>query len=103
MMEPSLASALANTLRALPDETLLSLLRAHLGDLPPACPAPAKLRAWREANGLTQREAAAEVGVSQPTWSEWEAGRSKPDIDSVARLTELGICDLTDWSSAGPP
>ncbi len=37
-----------------------------------------RLRAWREAAQKTQTECAAELGVGQPTWSEWEAGTRVP-------------------------
>lgn len=37
-----------------------------------------ELKRRREAAGLSQLEAAARVGVSQPTWSKWESGTHAP-------------------------
>ena len=36
------------------------------------------LRAWRAAEGLTQVQAAARVGVSLQTWWRWEHGWCRP-------------------------
>jgi transcriptional regulator with XRE-family HTH domain len=53
--------------------------------------APGKqLKAWRTRVGRTQTECAAEVGVKQSAWAEWEAGSRTPrdqSIDDIAKLT----------------
>lgn len=43
----------------------------------------------RSARGLTVSEAATEAGVTQPTWSNWEAGRKNASAASVRRITEI--------------
>lgn len=45
----------------------------------------AGLRARREARGLSQSEVAAAVGVTQPTYSQWERGTAIASADA-ARL-----------------
>ena len=47
------------------------------------------LRAWRLDRGLSQAEAAERVGVTQPTWSDWEAGKKLPNFRSAHRLIEI--------------
>ena len=44
--------------------------------MPPAL--PSRLRAWREASGLTQAQAAQGMGVDKSTWAHWEQGRKAP-------------------------
>mgnify|MGYP001445919789 CR=1 FL=1 len=44
--------------------------------LPRRNPAPALIRAAREAGNMTMAEAAAVMNVSESTWEEWEAGTS---------------------------
>lgn len=48
-----------------------------------------KLKITREAKGLTQEQVAMEVMVSRQTISNWENGRSLPDIISIIKLSEL--------------
>jgi transcriptional regulator with XRE-family HTH domain len=55
------------------------------------------LRAWREQSGLSQAAAAERVGVSQATWSDWEAGKKCPQIAQAIRLEkEMGL-PVTAW------
>lgn len=50
------------------------------------------LRAYREANGLTQREAAAKFGIKQAHWSKIELGRLRPNNTVAKRLMdEAGV------------
>lgn len=68
---------------------------------PPATPPPApspgegepwhvRLRLWREAEGLNQRDAAARLGTGKSTWSTWELGTSgPPKPDTIAKLSAL--------------
>lgn len=50
------------------------------------------LRTLREAKGLTQRELAERIGVSDKAVSKWETGRGLPDIGLLTALAEaLGV------------
>lgn len=50
------------------------------------------IRALREGIGITQRELAERIGVSDKTVSKWETGRGLPDISTLALLAEaLGV------------
>lgn len=48
-----------------------------------------KLRAARTAAALTQESVAEALGVSRQTVSNWETGRTYPDILSVVRMSDL--------------
>ena len=48
-----------------------------------------KLRDARNAAGLTQESAAESLGVSRQTISNWETGKTYPDIVSVIRMSDL--------------
>jgi DNA-binding XRE family transcriptional regulator len=48
--------------------------------------APGKLREWRTTRGLSQTRAAQLVGVTQTTWSAWERGRKRPELEAVIAL-----------------
>lgn len=43
----------------------------------------------RDAKGFNQKEIASALGVSQPTVSDWEAGRKMPTRKNLLRLAEL--------------
>lgn len=61
-----------------PDEQILTSGDDYTGWTPPA-PTPADLRAWREAEGLTQERAAKLAGVELRAWQRYESGeRSVP-------------------------
>ncbi len=47
------------------------------------------IRKVRNEKGLTQEEAAEALGISRQTISNWERGRSYPDILSVIRMSDL--------------
>ena len=50
------------------------------------------LRRLRESRGLTQKELAEQLGVSDKTVSKWETGRGLPDISLLSPLAEaLGV------------
>ena len=49
----------------------------------------AYLAALRKARGMTQQEAADQMGVSNKTVSKWENGKSYPDIHSLLLLSAL--------------
>jgi DNA-binding transcriptional regulator YiaG len=47
--------------------------------VPPAQPdISVRLKEWRERLGLTQRQAAERLGVSERTFQQWEQGRQSP-------------------------
>lgn len=43
----------------------------------------------RKDSGLSQKEAAAQIGVSQATYSAYERGRNEPPIEALVRLSFL--------------
>lgn len=47
------------------------------------------LAAWREANGLTQREACEILHVPQACYSKWETGRSHPRPKTLRRVAAI--------------
>ncbi len=49
----------------------------------------ALIRNARNQSGLTQEQAAEALGVSRQTISNWETGKSYPDIVSVIRMSDL--------------
>lgn len=48
-----------------------------------------RIRAMREARGLTQTEVAKALHVHQTAVSQWEYGRTRPDIDLLNKLASL--------------
>lgn len=48
-----------------------------------------KIRKLREQRGMQQKELALELGVSQPTVSDWEAGRKIPSAKSTMKLAKF--------------
>lgn len=48
-----------------------------------------KIKTARESNHLTQEQAAQHLMVSRQTVSNWETGKSLPDILSIMRMSEL--------------
>lgn len=44
------------------------------------------IQLWRVMSGLTQRQAAAKLGVSVRTLEDWELGRSKPHPYRVGEI-----------------
>lgn len=55
---------------------------------------PEQIRAIRKARGLTQAQAAGEIGVTQATWSRWEA---LPDSVMARAPTGLARAALARW------
>lgn len=52
-----------------------------------------RLRQWREDRGLSQREAAAMLGVTQPAWCSYERDESTPRADAIQGLISLTADD----------
>lgn len=62
------------------------------------------LKKWRFDNGLTQGQAAQEIGVSQPTWGAWERGVCLPlarQAHQIRLRTGVSYEELRRWRSAG--
>ena len=47
-----------------------------------------KIRELREAKGIQQKSLAIDLGVSQPTVSDWESGRKTPSARSTQKLAD---------------
>lgn len=47
---------------------------------------------YRKAKGITQRELAEKLGVTQPTIAQYETGVRKPDIVTLKKLAVLLEC-----------
>ena len=60
-----------------------------------------KLRAWRESQDprLSQERAAALVDVKQGTWSSWELGEKRPELEYILLIVDLtgGTVTVEDW------
>lgn len=69
------------------------------GRIPPVC---AQIRHFRECMGIEQKELAGKIGVTGNAVSNWENGRSRPDIHllpalcSVLNVTLYELFDLPD-------
>lgn len=48
-----------------------------------------QLKAWRDAQGLSQEKAAEIAGVAQATWAQWETGDRIPSVKNAPRLIEI--------------
>ncbi len=54
------------------------------------------LRAARVNAGYTQMEAANKIGVSKESISNWERGKSYPDVPQLKKIEELYKVDYKD-------
>lgn len=65
-----------------------------------------KLRGFRRANGMTQGELGAELGVPQTTISKWENGQQRPSAEHAEKLSQrigIPVVELLDLEiQAGP-
>lgn len=48
-----------------------------------------KIRRYRESKGLSQKEFAAQVGVTSSRVSNWELGINRPDVDLLAVICKV--------------
>lgn len=55
-----------------------------------------QLRALREAANLTQKEAAAKLGVGQSAVSMWETGESKPKTEILPQIAAVYGCSISE-------
>lgn len=57
---------------------------------------PSKLKAAREKNGFTQREAGEELQIPYSTLANYELGRTQPDLETLGILADFyGVS--VDW------
>ena len=54
------------------------------------------LKAARVNAGLTQQEAAKEIGVSKDTIKNWESGKSFPDAEEIKAIEKSYSCSYDD-------
>jgi transcriptional regulator with XRE-family HTH domain len=47
------------------------------------------IRKARRKSGLTQKELAKKLGVTQPQVAHWESGRIKPSVDILAKIMDI--------------
>lgn len=52
------------------------------------------LRRLRQERGMTQEQAASQVGITRQALSSYESGRTRPDIDMLLRLSQVYQADL---------
>ncbi|MDY0105323.1 MAG: helix-turn-helix transcriptional regulator [Giesbergeria sp.] len=50
---------------------------------------PAALRAWQQEMGISGREAARRLGVSQATYQDWVTGKSRTSGKPITKLPAL--------------
>ena len=55
-----------------------------------------KIRLFREKEGLSQRELAAAIGVSQAAVAQWETGAVEPTLDNLRKAAEVLNCKPGD-------
>jgi len=53
-----------------------------------------RLRSRRKKAKLTQAEAAGRAGIGQGHWSDIEAGRASPTLDTLSKITAAIGCSL---------
>ena len=54
------------------------------------------IRRLRKARGLTQKEFAMEIGMSQASISRFESGDRKPDVDDLIAIAKFFGCKVDD-------
>lgn len=59
---------------------------------------PSLLRAWRQAEGLTQAQAAERLDLLQSRVSEYETGKVRPDLDTAVRIERLTQIPPSAWA-----
>ena len=56
-----------------------------------------RLRKYREAQNLSQKELAERIGVSNSRVSNWEKGINRPDVDILADICNA-LSQYSPWS-----
>lgn len=54
------------------------------------------LKAIRKSKGLSQREVACRVGISQPSYSNIENGKHDPTLKTLRRIAVALECSISD-------
>ncbi len=64
--------------------------------------AGARLRRWRDDEGISQAIAADRIRASQGAWAAWERGDKGPDLHFAFELEKLtrGVVRAEDWAFA---
>ena len=57
---------------------------------------PSRLKQAREMNGFTQLEAAEETNIQRYLISNYETGRTQPDLETLGKLADF-YCVSVDW------
>ena len=65
----------------------------------PATATAARLREWRQGQGLNQVKAAELLGMGQSSYSALETGKRLPTPAQAAKLAELAGIDPDDWTA----
>lgn len=55
-----------------------------------------RLKYYREKAGLSQAAVSTEIGVSQPSYWEWENGRSMPKAEKLPELAKILGCTIDE-------
>lgn len=55
-----------------------------------------RLKAARESSGVTQKEVAKILKISQPTYANYEAGRNEPNMETIAMIAKMFDISV-DW------
>ncbi|HGD3202506.1 TPA: helix-turn-helix domain-containing protein [Streptococcus agalactiae] len=50
---------------------------------------PKRLKSLRQESGLKPQEIAPLLGIKQNTYSDWETGKSEPNLENVVKLAKL--------------
>ena len=63
-----------------------------------------RIKEIREARGMTRKQIADAVGVSEVAVYYWENGRQKPSADKLPKLAELLGCTIDElYRASGAP
>ena len=72
---------------------------------PPSIPVICeRIRYFRELAGIEQKELGKKIGISPNTISNWETGRSRPDINlipAICRALQVSLSELFGIESGG--
>lgn len=63
---------------------------------------PEELRRIRKSKGLSQKDMAEKLGVSQPSYAQYERGTRNPKVGTVRKIADaLGVpfWELAEWST----
>lgn len=60
------------------------------------------LRQYRENAGISTRSAASSLGVSQPSYTNWENGKTLPTADKLPAIADLFACSIDELFGRDP-